>query len=143
MVLTTHNASLNHWRFLWLKYAEIIRWLLVGFGVKHYNIWKAFQQSDAHISCWIAFMPTCICIYINCMIMLSNYSFFVYYIPFMFESIFVIALLFAMYIKIYLQSLNNRSFYLGLFWLSKSYLNALMLIITAKSSSIYDVSRIF
>ena len=77
------------------------------------------------------------------MIMLSNYSFFVYYIPFMFESIFVIALLFAMCIIIYLQSLNNGSFYLGLFWLSKSYLNALMLIITAKSSIIYDVSRIF
>ena len=70
-------------------------------------------------------------------------AFFVYFIPFMFESIFVIALLFAMHIKIYLQSLNNRSFYLGLFWLSKSYLNALMLIITAKSSIIYDVSRIF
>ena len=77
------------------------------------------------------------------MIMLSNYSFFVYYIPFMFESIFVIALLFAMYIKIYLQSLNNRFLYHGLFWLSKSYLNDFMLITTAKSSITYDVSRIF
>ena len=139
MILTTHNASLNHWRFLWLKYAVIIRWLLVGFGGKHYNIWKAYFI----FHCWITFMPTCICIYINCMIMLSNYSLFVYYILFMFESILVIALLFTMYIKIYLQSLNNRSFYLGLFWLSKSYLNALMLIITAKSSIIYDVFCIF
>ena len=144
MVLTTHNASLNHWRFLWLKYAEIIRWSLVGFGVKHYNTWKAFQQSDAHISLLNhLYANLYMHIYINCMIMLSNYSFFVCYIPFMFESILIIALLFAMYIKIYLQLLNNRSFYHGLFWLSKSYLNALMLIITAKSSIIYDVSRIF
>ena len=33
-----------------LENVEIIRWLLVRFEVKHYNIYKAFQQSDVHIS---------------------------------------------------------------------------------------------
>ena len=50
LVHTTHNALLNHWVFLWVEYAEIVRWLPVGFEVRHYNIYKSFQKIDVHIS---------------------------------------------------------------------------------------------
>ena len=114
MVFTTHNASLNHWHFHWLKYAEIIRLLLVGYGVKQYKIWKAFQQSDVHISL-LNHLYANLYMHIHQLYNSSqNKAFFVYHIPFMFESIFVIARLFAMYIKIYLQFIK-QSFFLSWF----------------------------